>query len=235
MSRIVYLVGPEGAGKSTNARLLKRYLEGYLGRCVVIPMPEIRSRNLFADVLARFLMRIGRIEYEVRPEGQWVRKVDTVFMRRIYKLWIFIEVVNFLLAYFIKVLPPLIFGCDVILTRFVIDFLTDMYSIARRVNAPLRIPSLLTYVMLRLRFGIDCVVYLDAEYEVLHKRYYIRRSTIIEPRWRVGFFRAVSKKIFEFVKDEDNSTFYMDTTSMDLREVNTELIKIVMHHVYGER
>ncbi len=98
MSRIVYLVGPEGAGKSTNARLLKRYLEGYLGRCVVIPKPEIRSRNLFADVLARFLMRIGRIEYEVRPEGQWVRKVDTVFMRRIYKLWIFIEVVNFLLA-----------------------------------------------------------------------------------------------------------------------------------------
>ncbi len=164
MAKIIYLIGPEGVGKSTNAKLLKYYLSKYYNRCVIIPKPEIRSRNLFVDALARFLMRVGRVEYEVRPEGQAVRKVDSVFMSRVHDLWIILELAGFLVAYLVKVLSVYVLGCDVVLTRFHIDFLTDMVLLSRRAGKPYRLVSILAYVFLRPMFGINTIIYLDAEY-----------------------------------------------------------------------
>mgnify|MGYP001770723178 FL=1 len=230
MTRVIYLLGPEGAGKSTNAKLLKYYLNKYYGRCVIIPRPEIRSRNLFVDVLARFLMKIGRVEYEVRPEGQAVRKVDSVFMGRVHDLWIFLELAGFLMAYFVKVLPAYLFGCDIVLTRFHIDFLTDMVLLSRRAGKSFRLVSTLAYVFLRPMFGIDAVIYLDAGYGELHKRYYIRKSPIIEPPWRIARLRAISRLFFNMLyryNDEYLDLVYIDTTHMGLRQVFNQVFNKV--------
>jgi len=221
MPKLIYLVGPEGVGKSVNAKLLRYYLSKYYGRCVAIPVRggEIRSRNLFVDVLARFLMRVGRIEYDYRPEGQIVRKVDSVFIRRIHGLWIFLETLGFISAYLIKVVSFQLFGCDVILTRFVIDFLTDMVLLSRRAGKSYRLVSALTYILLRPMFGIDSIIYLDAEYEELHRRYYIRRSTIIEPPWRIARLRAISKLLFRILNVYYDDLTYINTTNMSLSQV----------------
>ncbi|MGC8542430.1 MAG: hypothetical protein ACP5NQ_00705 [Vulcanisaeta sp.] len=231
MPKLIYLVGPEGAGKSSNARLIRYYLTKYYGRCVAVPKPggEIRSRNLFVDVLARFLMRVGRVEYDYRPEGKPMRKVDSVLMSRIHGLWIFIELLGFLTAYFVKVIAVQLFGCDVVLTRFIIDFLTDMFLLSRRAGKSFRLVSTLTYVFLRPMFGVDLIIYLDADYSVLRKRYHIAKRDMIEPPWRIARIRAISRALFNIISKYYDDLMYIDTTDKRLSQV----FNIVFSRVKG--
>ena len=227
MPRIIYLVGPAGAGKTTNAMLLRYYLHKYYNRCV---LPEIRSKDLLGGALARFLMRVGRVEYDVRPEGRALRMIDSVFISRVYDLWILLEFAGFIMTYFIKVLPAYLFGCDVALNRFLIDFLTDMVLLSERAGKSFRLVSTLAYVFLRPMYGVNAIFYLDGEYAELHKRYYIRKGDIIEPPWKVAKFRAISKLFFNMLykyADGYLDLLYIDTTHMSLRQVFNQIFNKV--------
>lgn len=223
MGKTIYIVGPMAAGKTTNAGLLTWFLTKYYDRCVIMQRRDISNRNLFVNVLARFLMRMGHIEHEFEDNSPY--RVDSVYLSRIYDLWILLESMGFLMAYLLKVLPFQIIGCDVILTRFVIDFLTEMYSISKRTNKGLRIPSILTYVLLRPLFRIDAMIYLDADYPRLYERMHKRRSTLIPPPQRLAFERIVTRRLFWIANKYYDDGLYINTTNKDLTTVFIEIIK----------
>jgi len=222
-NRIIYILGPEGVGKSTHAYLLIQYLRKYYGAKVT--NIEISVHSLFMHLLREFLIRCGRVEYYQYPNA-YVARIDRLFMYRIINLWIILETMAFLFSHLLKITILKYLGFIIILTRHVVDFLVNIYAIGFTCRRLTYIHYVLTYVLLRL-FTYDLVIYLDANYEALVERYK-RRHTYIELRKWIEFYRYISIKLLMLISNQPHRrTYYIDTTSRTLSSTFTKILGIL--------
>ncbi|CCC81983.1 Thymidylate kinase family protein [Thermoproteus tenax Kra 1] len=210
---LIYILGPEGAGKTTQAYLVKRYLEKRYRLPVVIT--EVRSNNLFMYLLIKFLIWCGRAEYYRYPDV-YISRVDRLFIGRIINTWLILETAAFLTAHVLKVLLFRLMGYTVIVTRHVIDFLVDMYAIGLSSHKITRTHLIITRLLLRLFSAHSIIIYLDAGYSSLLARYR-KRGSYTEPRGWIEFYRTLSKSLLSFATYIE--TYYIDTSSLDIKAV----------------
>lgn len=116
--RIIVFFGPDGAGKSTQARLLIEYLKSHGCRTRIAWM---RGRHSVAFILAKFLKSLGYYRVVKSPSGVAHRIFDPHLIPKLRRTWSFIEFVSVLPWVIQRVYLPRILGYTVIAERYVVD------------------------------------------------------------------------------------------------------------------
>lgn len=221
--RFIYILGPEGAGKTTVARLLSCHIRTeWSGR---VKVTEIRSSHLYVYYFKNFLMRLGRFEYYKYPREILIKRIDRLYLNRIIKFLIFAEFTAVILLILFVRLRSLL-GYVVICTRYVIDTIVDL--LAYTLVAPqgrLLVYKLITPVLLRLIPKGSPIIYLNADYSTLVRRYEKRGSPIEPPNW-IGFYGKVSHTLLRAISDH-HKIISIDTGSKSYLQVFREVLQAI--------
>jgi cellulose biosynthesis protein BcsQ len=156
---LVLFTGPDGAGKTTMALMLKKYLEekGYKVKVV-----RIRGTHTFAFALMLFLRDILNLR------GKDLHYYNIRIPRKLVSLWIYIEFVSLL---------PLILGYYYVLRvkyfvigeRSIIDALVWLMSGIKEENFPLKYGGIKLYLALIRKYSRH-TIYVTADLRTLKNR-----------------------------------------------------------------
>jgi thymidylate kinase len=162
MPRAVIFFGPDGAGKSTQAKLLIKHLESQRLR---VRWTWIRGRHSLAFVLSNFLKKQGY--YIIATSGDIPHKVfDPRLMPKLQRVWVFIEFISVLPWIITRMYFPMAFGYIVVAERYVIDTLVYMgYWIS-----PVILRGFMARILLSLIPRDSILIYLNAQTETLLNR-----------------------------------------------------------------
>lgn len=119
---LIAFFGPDGAGKSTQARLLVDYLRAH-GR-LRVHWVWIRGGHTLAFVIANFLIKSGYYKSFEVSKGVHFKVFDPQSLPGIKALWGFIEFVSVLPLILLKVYLPRLVGFTVVAERYVVDTIT---------------------------------------------------------------------------------------------------------------
>jgi len=166
----VAFFGPDGAGKSTHARLL---LSFYLARGRKARKVWIRANHSLAYLLSKFLLRLGysapaRIAHNgirIAMESGGAFRIST--FPRLRPIWPWIEFISLAPLVLAKVSLPLLFGCSVIAERYVID---SAVTIAYTVGDDRIYGTPVGRALLKLLPKDAFLIYLRADSETLRAR-----------------------------------------------------------------
>lgn len=179
-SRFVYLLGVPGVGKTSQGKLLKKWLEAKGYKTLLV---NIRTGHLFIYLLKKLnLIDYPRSAHEV---GFWERE-PLEREKTLFPLMYFFEVINTFILALARVFIPLALGYVVIAEQYVIDTCSDLQcrckGFGMRKNARKRAARNL----LKLMPDSPLLIHLKASYEELVKRYK-QRQTPIEPPEYINF------------------------------------------------
>ena len=115
---VIAFFGPDGSGKSTQARLLLKHLRlhGYRARYA-----WIRGRHSFAFALAFLLTKLGYHRNIGYPSGTVKKVFDPQRLPGIRRLWAFIELVSVLPWILLRVQLPIMLGYTIVADHYVVD------------------------------------------------------------------------------------------------------------------
>ncbi|MEM4468894.1 MAG: hypothetical protein QXS32_07520 [Candidatus Nezhaarchaeales archaeon] len=224
-SKLIYILGPEGAGKTTTANLLSHYIRS--GWTDKVKITEIRSSHLYVYLLKSLLMKLGRVEYYKYPRGFLIKRIDRLYLSRIIKFLLFAELTAIVVLALIKVRLHLLLGYVVICTRYVIDTIIDL--LAYTLVAPqgrLLVYKFIMPILLRLIPEGLPIIYLDANYDVLVKRYEERNSYLEPPNW-ISFYRSMSRAILRAVLGH-YKVVVIDTSSKSRSQIFKEVLQTIL-------
>jgi thymidylate kinase len=160
---IIIFFGPDGAGKTTQVKLLMKYLSSRKCR----PWwTWIRGRHSLAFVLALLFTRLGYYQMvEAAPEKK--NKVfDPRLLPKLRSMWGVIEFASVLPWIFLRVYLPKFLGYTVVAERYVIDTVAYLgYWLGQDV-----FESFLAKALLRFIPRGAVMIHLYAETEMLFKR-----------------------------------------------------------------
>lgn len=198
--RFIYLLGPEGAGKTSLARLLSYYIRNTWNNKVKIV--EIRSSHLHAYYFRNFLIRLGRVEYYRYPKGILIPRIDRTYVSRNIMFILLMEFTAVIMKILFTVyLPLMITNYAIICTRYIIDTLVDLLALT--LMAPrgrLLIYKFITPILLRLIPTNSLIIHLYADYDILVRRYE-KRGSYIEPRKWINFYCRISRTLLKIISD----------------------------------
>ena len=135
---LIILFGPDGAGKTTIAIELVKTLKKLNYQAICIRM---KSHHLFMYIVLKLLQKMNKI-----PNTHSPRLID-YSLRAIFRdsnIYVFLEILNILMWYFIFVLPHFKKGKIIVADRFAPDSIVSLYSVSNRVS------SMLERILLRL-------------------------------------------------------------------------------------
>lgn len=161
--RVIVFFGPDGAGKSTQARLLIGYLKSQGQRTRTAWM---RGRHSLAFVIAKFFTKLGYYRIVKVPSGVTYRVFDPCLLHRLQRFWGVIEFLSVLPWIILRVYLPRVLGYTVVAERYVVDTVVYLsYWLGYGF-----LQSLLAKVLLNLIPQGSVLIHLDAETEVLLER-----------------------------------------------------------------
>lgn len=214
---LVILIGPEGAGKSTQAKLLLRWLQRNHKKSKFV---EIKSHHLLAYVFVKLMMWLGRSSSYPYPNCAY-KWLDPDILRALQKLWFTLELISILLLTLIRVYIPFWFGYVVICE----GGLPYTYAYLSNAIDFFKLELDCRSIMLLLRFipNNSRIIILDANYDVLLERY-TKRGTYAEPIRVIEF----QKNSFDFFMHHYKA-HYVDTS----RRAPSEIFKEIQKYVWS--
>ncbi|QOR94578.1 hypothetical protein IMZ38_01165 [Thermosphaera chiliense] len=183
--KFIYLYGPDGAGKSTQARLIVKVLRL---KGLKVKRVLIRSKHYPFRILWNFL-RLTCGEPYVYPGGYVTKVPKRTILQRISTFIVYAELLNALALTFIVQLY-LRLGYVIVAERYLLDSFTDFLYFFKNIvkKRPIGVLKILFAFIPR-----DMIfIFLDADYQTLWKRYK-KRGSIPEPEDYIAFQRAVGK------------------------------------------
>lgn len=230
---MVALFGPDGAGKSTQARLLTTYL-GFRGNRV--KMAWVRSLHTFSFIVWNIFRKAGlcynrstipmpsisrpAVSYlleesygAISPISMMPPVLKGKISRSIWSLIEFVSVVPILL---LQVYLPLLLGYYIVAERYVVD---SVVTIAYFLNDPNFAESFLARVLLVLVPKDTVFVYIDANYETILER----RRNLAGPLEYTEFHRQLYRKLTPII-----GAIYIDTSSQDVLETQQFMINAIL-------
>lgn len=187
--------GPDGAGKSTQVRLLIGYLKSHKFRTHVAWM---RGRHSLAFILANFFTKLGYYRAVKSPSGAVYRVFDPNLMPKLRRLWGFIEFASVLPWIIQRVYLPRALGYTVVAERYVVDTVVYLgYWLGRDF-----LRGFLAKVLLVFIPRGSMLIHMDAETKVLLER---RPNDIVTQDYIV-FQRRVYRMFAEMLEAVTIST-----------------------------
>lgn len=231
------IIGVEGSGKSTLARYIfslpKDVRIRLLGDNAVFDATY--SDHLLAYTLQKFLIKVGRKEVHVYPDGSEIVEPDYGVVARLFPLWYILQIVSFFI-YSLKNLLRAIFGSIVVWERGPYSFLSyiacmELYLRLRRLRKNINYSY--TLFTARILYGFlrripHSVVYLSCDFDIAKERQSGRGTPAI-PRWIMLFRSLVERRFLR-----DYFTFAplieIDTTRRKPLQILIDVIKMLNHH-----
>lgn len=164
MKLFVSIFGPDGAGKSTQVRILANY---FAAKGFKVKIVWIKSYHTLAYVLCKIFEKLSPYSI-VRNSYGIVIRISPIANNKFSRIiWAWIEFISLLPWIVIRVYLPLLMGINVLADRYLID---SIVSISYSLNDPRFAFSFLARLMLRLIPKNSILIYLDSEYEEIRKR-----------------------------------------------------------------
>lgn len=181
---VIAFFGPDGAGKSTQARLMTNYLRS---KGFKVRKAWVRSPHTFAFLLWKLFMRLNlrrsqgdmRIEMPSRPAAPYVSEdsygiISPITMEPPFlngslsrRIWSMIEFVSVLPVLILQVYMPLFLGYIVVAERYVIDTIA---TVAYFVGSEEFVESRLAELLMRFIPKGMAFIFLDADYKTIVER-----------------------------------------------------------------
>jgi len=177
--KLIAFFGPDGAGKTTQTRLLVNYLRS--NRKLRVRWVWIRGRHTFAFVIASFLIKMGYYRgFDVQEETQF-KVFDPQSLPKIKGLWGAIEFGSVLPWIILKVYLPKLLGYTVVAERYVIDTIAYLgYWLGEDFLKSFWARALLSFIPRNSK-----LIFLDGDTDDLLKRLrndYVRRDFLVFQR-----------------------------------------------------
>ena len=161
--QLIVFFGPDGSGKTTQARLLASHFQQ---RGFKVRLVWIRAHHSLASILSKILASFGY--YRIMPsQGKSYKLFDVKSLPRLKGFWGFIEFVSVLPWILIKVKLPLLLGYVVIAHRYVVD---TIVSVLHFLGDYEFLHGNMAKILLTMVSKDAFLIHLDAETEVIMER-----------------------------------------------------------------
>jgi thymidylate kinase len=211
---LIILFGPDGAGKTTIAIELIKKLKELNYQAIYIKM---KSHHLFMYVVLKLLQKINKIPNTYSP-----RLIDYSF-RAIFRdnnMFVFLEMFNILMWYFIFVLPHLKRGKTIVADRFAPDSVVLLNIVSNNVN------SVIEKILLRLcRDSIAIYVYAQPWALLLRKR--DEDLSEVYLRYITKLYNKVARQVASIARN----LVIIDTTSLPKQQSVDLIFNSVKKHI----
>jgi hypothetical protein len=220
---VIAVIGTVGSGKSTHMKILYSRLRR---RGFKVKMSFLKTGHLFAFILEILLAKIFTSKrINVSPIRALVEERPTLF-RRIFRLWLGLDLISITLKFLIGVYLPLRLGHIVLVEEYIPAVISDYVYLSKVIDFPLRANSFAIIYPLRLMklCGPIQIIFLDAKDDDLKRRWKLRGS----PDERKDYLQMQRTLLLRMVRELSSyGLIYIDTGVKTLAEVQ----KLIMTQI----
>lgn len=218
--KLISFFGPDGAGKSTQVRILRDHL---MSRGFHVRKVWIRSPHTLAFLLTQIMYRVGLYRVATNPFGVTAKQPlvnDRLVSRR---LWAFIEIVSVMPLILFRVYLPLWFGYTLVAERYIADtIVTVSYFVGDESFLVGRGARLL-----RLFVPENTVfIFLDSGFDTILER----RGREAEPREFIEFQRRAYHNMSKVLNAE-----VINTAGLSIGETSRRILTIIFGQAEEQR
>lgn len=206
--RLIAFFGPDGSGKTTQARLLASHLEQ---QGLKVRFVWIRYHHSLASILSQILARFGYYRI-VSSGGKNYKLFNVKFLPQLKGFWGFIEFVSVLPWILIKVKLPSLLGYVVIADRYVVD---TIVSVAYYLGGYKFLSKFYTKTLLSM-VSDAFLIHLDAEIDDIVKRRKDEKLDLVFIRFQRKFYCSFANLLGSLNVDT-SKTSILDTSNVIIK------------------
>lgn len=209
--KAVLFFGPDGVGKTTQARLLIRYLRFRKSRPWWV---WIRGRHSLAFLLACFFTKLGYYKIVKTSRGTKHKVFDPQLLPKLHLLWGIIEFVSVLPWILLRVYLPIFLGYTIVAERYVVDTVVYLsYWLGYDF-----LQGFLAKILLNFIPKDSVLIHFDAETQLLLKR--IQNDTVTKDF--VVFQRRVCYILAKML-----NAVTIDTSKSDVKQTFQQILEVL--------
>ncbi len=212
MYKMVYFFGPDGTGKTTQAKLVSSWLKEKGFR---VWRTSVKHHHMLSYLVLKLLYSRGPKKEVISHHG-----FDDALARRIRTPWKFLELASLLLVIFYRVILFMLLGYVVVCDRYVLDTLVVLSYFLKN-------PKLMAGTSVKLVTKLiprnSLLLYLDAETDVILWR---KKDEPLTTRL-IEYYRRAYKILVKQLERMGLTIVQIDTTSTSIEDV----YKLVLSHL----